>query len=82
MRVLLEGQLLPLARAGLERLEIDADDISRYLQIIESRLLTGQTGTAWQRGWVARHGDDLAAMTTAYRERQDTGRPVHEWELD
>ncbi|MEN8107291.1 MAG: glutamate--cysteine ligase [Pseudomonadota bacterium] len=82
MRALLEGQLLPLARAGLERLEIDADDIGRYLRIIETRLLTGQTGTAWQRGWVARHGDDLAAMTSAYRERQDNGRPVHEWELD
>jgi gamma-glutamyl:cysteine ligase YbdK (ATP-grasp superfamily) len=71
--------LLPLARQGLEQLEIDADDINRYLGIIEARVQSGQTGSSWQRGYVARHGDDLAVMTNAYRENQDSEVPVHEW---
>ena len=52
------------------------------LGVIEERMQNGQTGSAWQRGWVARHGRDLPAMTAAYLERQDSGRPVHEWGLD
>ena len=79
---LILDELLPLARAGLVMLEIDADDIDRYLKIIELRVQGGQTGTAWQRGWTARHGRDMAALTTAYRENQESGRPVHEWPLD
>jgi hypothetical protein len=82
IQTLLVEQLLPQARAGLASLEIDAVDIERYLGIIEARVHSGQTGSAWQRAWVARHGRDMAAMTHAYRERQDSGRPVHEWSLD
>ena len=82
VRTLLLDQLLPQARHGLEMLEIDAADIDKYLGIIEARVTGGQTGTAWQRGCVARHGDDLASMTQAYRSHQDGGLPVHEWPLD
>ena len=81
-RTLILDALLPLARAGLAQLEIDRDDIDRYLWIIEARVASGQTGAAWQRGWTARHGKDPAGLTAAYREQQDTGRPVHEWVLD
>lgn len=81
VRALLIDNLLPLARRGLGMLEIDQPDIDRYLGIIEARLNAGQTGTAWQRGYVARHGDDMAAMTEAYRQHQDSGLPVHEWPL-
>ena len=69
-----------MARQGLEQLEIDAADINRYLGIIEARVRSGQTGSSWQRAYVARHGDDLAVMTNAYRKHQDSGVPVHEWE--
>jgi hypothetical protein len=82
MQALLVEQLLPQARAGLASLEIDAADIARYLGIIEARVHSGQTGSAWQRAWVARHGRDMAAMTQVYRERQDSGSPVHEWGFD
>jgi hypothetical protein len=79
---LLLDQLLPMARQGLEQLEIDRDDISRYLGIIEARARTGQTGTSWQRAYVERNGNDLAAMTHAYYEHQEKGAPVHEWEIN
>ena len=81
VRTLVLEELLPQARAGLEQLEIDAGDTDRYLQIIERRVGSGQTGTDWQRAWVARHGRDFAGLTAAYRTHQDSGRPVHEWPL-
>ena len=81
LQSLLQEQLLPLARRGLEQLEIDTQDIDRYLGIIESRVRSGQTGAAWQRAYVAQHGDDLAKMTQAYRKNQESKVPVHEWGL-
>ena len=81
LQSLLQEQLLPLARRGLEQLEIDTQDIDRYLGIIESRVRSGQTGAAWQRAYVAQHGDDLAKMTQAYRKNQESKVAVHEWGL-
>ncbi len=79
IRTLLLDRLLPLAWRGLGMLEIDLADIDRYLGIILARVCGGQTGAAWQRGYVARNGADMAAMTDAYRQHQDSGLPVHEW---
>lgn len=76
---LLQAQLLPLARRGLEQLEIDANDIDRYLGIIEARVCCGQTGAAWQRAYAALHDNDLAEMTQVYRRNQESKAPVHEW---
>jgi len=76
---LLIDTLLPLARQGLEALAIREQDIALYLGIIEGRLRTGQNGAAWQRNWVARHGNDMKRLTCAYRERSESGAPVHEW---
>jgi gamma-glutamyl:cysteine ligase YbdK (ATP-grasp superfamily) len=78
---LLLDHLVPMARQGLEQLEIDSGDINRYLGIIEQRARSGQTGTVWQRAYVERHGGDLAAMTNAYYEQQEKGAPVHEWDI-
>jgi hypothetical protein len=78
---LLQEQLLPLARHGLQQLEIDAQDIDRYLGVIEGRVRSGQTGSVWQRACAAQHGRDLEAMTQAYRQHQDSRLPVHEWGL-
>jgi hypothetical protein len=79
---LLREHLLPMARQGLEQLEIDSDDINRYLGIIENRIRSGQTGSVWQRAYVERHGHDMAAMTNAYYEHQEKGTQVHEWNID
>ena len=45
-RLILE-QLLPLARKGLEKAEIDAEDIEKYLGIIEKRINAKVTGAQW-----------------------------------
>jgi len=78
---LLRQQLLPLAAEGLERLGIDPDEAAHWLGIITRRLETGRNGAVWQRAWVNRHGRDMAALTEAYMERQESGRLVHEWTL-
>lgn len=72
-------QLIPLASQGLEQLGCEPQLNEYYLSIIEQRLLSGQTGSAWQLGYLDRHGGDLAAMVAAYRQLQDSGMPVHKW---
>lgn len=75
------ADLLPQALGGLVALGIDRAEAEHWLGIIAARVGSGQTGAAWQRAWVARHGPDPAALTAAYLERQQGGRPVHEWTL-
>lgn len=78
-RDLLAEELLPAARAGLAWLGIPAVEAEHYLAVLAGRLEQDQNGARWQRRWAARHGRDLAALTLAYLERQQSGRPVHQW---
>lgn len=80
-------ELLPLARAGLETLEIDSGDIDRYLGVLEERVVSGKTGSQWlldsfnrirEKGGMS---ERLAALTSATLARQLEGRPVHTWKL-
>jgi hypothetical protein len=81
VHTLILHDLLPLAQRGLEQLDIDRADAERFLGVIRGRVENACTGAAWQRAFVARHGPDWAALTLAYRERQASGVPVHEWDL-
>lgn len=76
---LLRDDLLPRAQTGLQALGIRPADAAHYLAVMERRLASGLTGAAWQRAFVAAHGRDWLALVRGYRERQATGRPVHEW---
>ena len=78
---LIRHQLLPRAAEGLENLEIDPGERDALLGIIAARVDSGQTGSAWQRRWVAQHGRDWAGLVRAYRGWQNTGAPVHTWGL-
>lgn len=79
LRQLLLEELAPLARRGLELLDIDPADATAYLEPIIARVATGRTGADWQRRFIARHGPDVNALMAAYLERQRGGRPVCEW---
>jgi gamma-glutamyl:cysteine ligase YbdK (ATP-grasp superfamily) len=72
-------QLIPLARHGLDRLDVSGHDIDHYLGIIEQRIRSGQTGTHWQQRYAANCGYDMQALTAAYAQLQHAGKPVHEW---
>lgn len=79
VRSLLQDVLLPLARQGLQQLDIAQADIDAYLGVIEARLHSGQTGSAWQHAFTEKHGRDMAQLTAAMLENQLSERPVHEW---
>ncbi len=78
---LIRDQLLAVAREGLSSLGIEPASIDYWLGIIEQRVVRGINGATWQRQWVARHGRDFQALTQAYLEQQESGKPVHEWPL-
>ncbi len=78
---LISEQLLPAAERGLHRLAIRPEAIRHYLGVIEARTRKRRNGAAWQRAFTERYGRDMNALTLAYRERQQSGVPVHQWDL-
>ena len=80
-------RLLPLAREGLQRWQVDRSQADRMLTVIEERCLTGRTGATWQTETVhrlqGRNGLDrdtaLREMTERYLALMRTGDPVHTW---
>jgi CBS domain-containing protein len=85
-RNLVLDRLLPVAEAGLRRHKVDAADISRYLGVIEARCRTGRSGARWQlASWNSLRdrstpAERAAALVAATVQRQQTDRPVSEWE--
>ncbi len=82
LRKLLLDEILPRAAWGLRRLQVDEALAEEMLAVIAARVQTGQTGAVWQRRFVERHGRDWAALTRAYRQRQQSNEPVHSWTID
>jgi hypothetical protein len=82
VRTILTEDLLPRARRGLAALGIDQAESDHWLGILTARTETRRTGARWQRTWVERHGPDMQGLVRAYLERQRSGRPVHEWDLE
>ncbi len=84
---LISDILLPIARKGLERNNVDKQDIDRYMSIIEARNESQQTGSQWMLNSVTKLKKEttkeeiLMAVTSSIIENQKTGKPVHEWEL-
>ena len=82
-------RLLPLARDGLARWEVDTAEADRLLGIIEQRCLTGRTGASWQvatcHALEEAHALDryeaLRLMTQRYIEHMHTNAPVHTWPI-
>jgi len=81
---LLLEELLPLARKGLQTLQIDGDDIDYYLGIIAKRC-QGQTGASWciknYRHLCQSMNKDnaLLQLTEAMYNNQASNEAVHDW---
>ena len=80
VRSLVLEKLLPDAARSLERLDFDVQDIDHYLGIVERRVRLRRTGTDWQRAFQSAHCTSMEDLTAAYLERQESGRPVCEWD--
>ncbi|MGV6852073.1 MAG: CBS domain-containing protein [bacterium] len=79
--------LLPLARRGLGYVNLADEDINRYLNVIEARVLSRQTGAQWtldsiknMRGKV--NDDEInRQLVSTMVELSKKGKPVHTWPL-
>lgn len=84
---LILGTLLPIARRGLQKYGVRAEDIDRYLGVIKDRVESGQTGATWTLRSLAKmkdqgtRGERLAAVTAASVRLQQLPGPGHEWPL-
>jgi hypothetical protein len=78
-------QLLPIAREGLRRADVDEDEIDRLATLFASRVQCGITGARWQRA-ALRHLEKrmsrrraLTALLHRYLACAETNSPVHCW---
>ena len=82
MKSLLIDELLTQAEHGLNDLNINSNDIQKYLSIIEARIQTEQTGASWQKEYVSSHNCDMTELTNRYQTLQRTQQPIHSWQLN
>ena len=81
IREILLGDVIPAARAGLLQLGISEISVEKYMDIIQHRVSSGQTGAVWQSQFVQRNAADMRMMSQAYLQNQLAGQPVHEWSV-
>ena len=78
--------LLPMAHGGLISLGINDKDRIHFLGIIEARVQNACNGATWQRRFYAAHytekDNDMVPLLSAYLQRQRSGVPVHEWDIE
>ncbi len=84
---LLLDELIPVAKRGLERAGIDHEDSDRLLGIFEDRVRSKRTGSKWMieslelMDPLAKPNVRMRTITAAMKANQESGLPVHEWEL-
>lgn len=84
---LILGRLLPQAADGLAQVGFSAEEVTRYMGVIEARVASGRTGAQWAldsfEGFPASVGPETRSrlIVKALAERQAEGHPVHEWPL-
>lgn len=86
LNTLVLKKLLPMAKEGLQTLNIASASINKYLQIMEGRAITGTNGAVWQcRNFniLSKRWNTAIAtqeLTKAIMDRQVDNLPVHEWD--
>lgn len=84
-RDLILDELLPMAKAGLQKAKVAEEDIQEYLGVFEKRIQKGITGAQWQlnnfRALRQSYGSDAALkiLTKGMYELQQGTDPLHEW---
>lgn len=84
-RELILDRILPMSARGLAAGGIDASDIERYLGVIEERVRSGRTGSAWIIDSIAAAGSGhpsgqlYSRISEGIAERQLHNAPVHTW---
>jgi CBS domain-containing protein len=84
---LIEKELLPLAREGLQRMHIDSSDIDRFLGVIEERVRLRRTGARWALESLENMQNKgtsdqrMRCLVSSLVEQQSTGQPISKWVL-
>jgi CBS domain-containing protein len=84
---LILDELLPLARLGLSSLQVNSEDIDKYLGIIEERTRNQQTGARWIMKSLTAMPDTMPKdvrnrrLTAAMLACQKEGEPIHRWPI-
>lgn len=83
-RDLIVKELLPAAREGLRTHGIDPADVDRYLDVLEARVESQQTGSNWALKSLAKMAQApidvrMRSLTSAIQANQKSGEPVHTW---
>ncbi|MGB3589013.1 MAG: glutamate-cysteine ligase family protein [Tunicatimonas sp.] len=84
---LIAKELLPLARQGLEKRQVNPKDIDYYMNVIESRNQLRRTGSYWILQSFSKLSKEVlddersSTLTSAMIKNQKSGKPIHEWEL-
>lgn len=82
---LIEKELLPIAREGLQKAKVHKRDIDRYLNVIAERNQSGRSGSQWMlhsySDLIKNSGREEAftAITAAMVRNQENEKPVHKW---
>jgi CBS domain-containing protein len=83
---LIEKELIPIAREGLKKADVNRDDIEKYLGIIQERNDSGNTGSRWVLNSFSKLAkqtakDDIPlAITGAMMKYQEQNLPVSKWQ--
>ncbi len=84
---LILDELLPIAKNGLSKANINESDIDTYLGVIGDRVKSSQTGAYWvvksYTNLMKDHNREhsVSAITTSMLKNQKKGEPVHKWGL-
>jgi CBS domain-containing protein/gamma-glutamylcysteine synthetase len=84
---LIINELLPIARKGLKKRKVAQKDIDLYLGIIQERAESHMNGARWQlRSYTelikkSSRDEALTVLTSAMIKNQQSGIPVHKWEM-
>lgn len=79
-------EALPVARKGLAGAGVDADEIDKYLGVVEERVSSGTNGARWMIRSLRNmreqgtRSERFAALTSGTVAREKTGEPVHLWD--
>ena len=79
-------ELIPLARAGLKDRGVNAEDLDRYMGVVEERVKSNQNGAIWMlRNYNnildknIKKENACRVLTGSMLNRQASGEPVHTW---
>lgn len=79
---LLQYEIFPHVKQALLQRGIDKEEVKYYMdEIIFQRIKKGVNGAVWQKAFIHMKGKRFQELIECYIENQQTGKPVHLWDI-